>query len=281
MTAPELVVVGHFARDTVPGGWRPGGAVTYAGLAAHRLGLTVGIVTACVADEPLDTVFCDIPVHRVASPRTTIMQNEYEASGERRQVVPAVGAPITCDDIPVAWRDALVLFAPIIGEVDSRAGDCITDDIAVGLQGFLRDRHEDGAVVPRPFDVGAIPSANFVFLSEEDLAREDRDRALAELANVAPVVVVTRGAEGASIIQGAVVRDIAAFPARVVDPTGAGDVFAAGFLAALRRGCDIAGAARWGSAAAAFAIESDGVAGLADRSALEIRLAAHPEIELS
>ena len=281
MTAPELVIVGHFARDTVAGGWRPGGAVTYAGLAAHKLGIHVGVVTACADEEQLNGVFPGIPVQRVASSRTTIMQNEYGESGQRRQVVPAVGSPLACEDIPAAWRGALVLLAPIIGELPAASGSCITGDIAVGLQGFLRDRREDGTIAPREFDLSAIPPANLVFLSEDDLAADDRDRALAELSNVTPVVVVTRGPKGALVIQGSVTREIDAFPAAALDPTGAGDVFAAGFLAALLRDRDIAEAARWGAAAASFAVEGAGVSALPDREALERRLADHPGIELS
>jgi sugar/nucleoside kinase (ribokinase family) len=50
-------------------------------------------------------------------------------------------------------------------------------------------------------------------------------------------LVITRGAKGAIAVEGDERGDVSAFPvARVVDTTGAGDLFAAGFLAAWSRG---------------------------------------------
>lgn len=68
------------------------------------------------------------------------------------------------------------------------------------------------------------------------LANEDEAAVLGDgLAAAYPEVVVKRGAGGAEILGG---PSVAAAPADVVDLTGAGDAFAAGFLAAQRRGED-------------------------------------------
>ena len=52
----------------------------------------------------------------------------------------------------------------------------------------------------------------------------------AQLAREFEVVAVTMGAAGVVVAQGATVRVVPASPATAVDPTGAGDAFAAGFL---------------------------------------------------
>ena len=68
------------------------------------------------------------------------------------------------------------------------------------------------------------------------LANEDEAAVLGDaLAGAYPEVVVKRGASGASLLGG---ESVAAAPADVVDLTGAGDAFAAGFLAAQQRGED-------------------------------------------
>jgi sugar/nucleoside kinase (ribokinase family) len=73
------------------------------------------------------------------------------------------------------------------------------------------------------------------------------------------VLVLKRGSRGARVLRrGADPVEVPAQPAEPVDPTGAGDAFAAGFLAALVRGEDDAGCARAGVKAAAEAISRPG-----------------------
>jgi ribokinase len=65
--------------------------------------------------------------------------------------------------------------------------------------------------------------------------------------------------------------------ALVREAVGAGDAFDAGFLDALIRGHDAAGAARWGTATASLSLTGRGGAeGIADRAAVEARLRVVP-----
>jgi ribokinase len=83
--------------------------------------------------------------------------------------------------------------------------------------------------------------------------------------------VLTLGDEGAEL-RG---ERIPAFPASVVDTTGAGDAFTAAFAVALAEGCDDREAVRWGCAAGAHMVEHPGVIpGLPTREELERRLAS-------
>ena len=83
-------------------------------------------------------------------------------------------------------------------------------------------------------------------------------------------VVLTLGEEGARLGDEAV----PAFPATVVDSTGAGDAFNAAFAVALADGLDDRAAVRWGCAAGAHMVEHPGVVpGLPTRVQLEERLA--------
>ena len=84
-------------------------------------------------------------------------------------------------------------------------------------------------------------------------------------------VVLTLGDEGAEL-RG---ERIPAFPASVVDTTGAGDAFTAAFAVALAEGRDEHEAVRWGCAAGAHMVEHAGVVpGLPTREELERRLAS-------
>ncbi|AWN45224.1 adenosine kinase [Methylobacterium terrae] len=98
----------------------------------------------------------------------------------------------------------------------------------------------------------------------------DADTALAALRQERGLLgVVTRSEEGALVVSGDDIKPVPASPVReVVDTTGAGDLFAAGFLAGLARGLDHADCARLGAVAAAEVISHLGARPQADLKAL-------------
>jgi adenosine kinase len=84
----------------------------------------------------------------------------------------------------------------------------------------------------------------------------DFDTALAALRMDAKLGVVTRSEKGCVVIAGEKTDRVPAFPVeRVVDTTGAGDLFAAGFLFGLARNRDHLTCARLGALAAAEVIQ--------------------------
>lgn len=83
--------------------------------------------------------------------------------------------------------------------------------------------------------------------------------AIREVRKHAAMAVITRGPEGSVVVTADDVVEIAAHPvARVLDTTGAGDLFAAGFLYGLTRGRDVVECGRLGSIAAAEVISHVG-----------------------
>ncbi len=85
------------------------------------------------------------------------------------------------------------------------------------------------------------------------------DAAVAALAKRCPVVCVTHGANGSVIVANGETHKILAAPIdRLVDTTGAGDLYAAGVLYGITAGLGLAEAGRIGSIAAAEAISHVG-----------------------
>jgi len=82
------------------------------------------------------------------------------------------------------------------------------------------------------------------FMPNEDQLRQftgeaDLSRAMAAArATGATGVAVTRGADGCSVDRGDGVIDVPAIEVPVIDTTGCGDAFDAGFITALLHGCD-------------------------------------------
>lgn len=80
----------------------------------------------------------------------------------------------------------------------------------------------------------------------------DFESGLAAVRGACEAAALTRGARGSVVLAGGAVHEIAAVPVpRVVDTTGAGDLYAAGFLHVLASGGSAAAAGRAGAAAAA------------------------------
>jgi sugar/nucleoside kinase (ribokinase family) len=106
-------------------------------------------------------------------------------------------------------------------------------------------------------------TVDLLFANESELRSlyqtADFDTALDALRSDATLAVVTRSEKGCVVITREQIREVAAFPVeRIVDTTGAGDLFAAGFLFGLARGSDLAAAARIGALAAAEVIQHIG-----------------------
>jgi sugar/nucleoside kinase (ribokinase family) len=93
----------------------------------------------------------------------------------------------------------------------------------------------------------------------------DENAALAALDEEGVLGVVTRSDQGSVVVGPEGIRMVPAFPVEaVVDTTGAGDLFAAGYLAGLARGLDEVGCASLGALAAAEVISHLGARPQAD-----------------
>ena len=106
-------------------------------------------------------------------------------------------------------------------------------------------------------------TVDIVFSNEHELhslyETADFDSAVKALRADAKLAVVTRSEKGCVVVTRKEVEAVQAMPIdRVVDVTGAGDLFAAGFLTGLARGKDQRTAARLGALAAAEVIQHIG-----------------------
>ena len=106
-------------------------------------------------------------------------------------------------------------------------------------------------------------SIDILFANEVELhsltEMDDFDTAVEKIAAKVPTLVVTRGAHGAVAVQGGARAAVSAEPIdRLVDTSGAGDLFAAGFMAGPVEGRTLEQSLRMGSIAAAEIISHYG-----------------------
>ncbi len=274
---PQFVVAGHVAKDVTGDGFTIGGTATYSALTACNLGASVGVVTSASPDIPLKQYFGCAAVLNEPSPTATTFENRY-LDGRRRQRLLARGAPLSAADFPAPWRMAPVVhLGPIAQELDDSLIDLFPQSLLVVTpQGWMRAWDADGTVRYRRWkpSKSRLARVDVLVFSEEDLAEDSEARE--DLVAGARVAVITRGARGATVCWGASREDLPAFAAHEVDPTGAGDVFAAAFAVEYARTHDPLAAATFANCTASFSVERLGVAGVPTIAQVRERLAHGP-----
>jgi sugar/nucleoside kinase (ribokinase family) len=294
--SPDLVVLGNLLVDDMvfPDGRtrmaEPGGATLYAALGASLWGLRAGVASVRGDDYPdwaleaLASRGIDLAgVRPLGAPgiRTWLL---YE--GARRQVIHRLDRPSHAQvspiaaAIPGAWRGSRALhLAPMPFEVQRD----LVAELSI-LEGAFLSLDPYRLLTPDSIEEwrAVIARTDAFFLSEDEMeigSREDPRPALRSLAGGRlRFVFFKRGARGGVLYDARDDRflDWAPRAGAVQDPTGAGDAFAAGFLAGWLRGEALEPALMRGVVTASFAIEDWGAAGMLRASAAdaEARLTA-------
>jgi sugar/nucleoside kinase (ribokinase family) len=162
---------------------------------------------------------------------------------------------------PERPRQAMLRAAAIAHDAGRTVAFTLSESLCIpGRREGVRSMIDDGTV-------------DILFGNEDEIRHltggGDLDACIAELAGSVAALVVTKGADGALAVEGGRRVEVAAAPvAKIVDTTGAGDLFAAGFLAARCRGRDLAGCLEAGSKCAAEVISHFGARPEADLKTL-------------
>lgn len=152
---------------------------------------------------------------------------------------------------PKSAKEAFVKAATIAHQANRRVALTLSDSFCVDrYRGEFLDLMRNGTV-------------DLVFANEAELRSlyqtSDFEAALKQLRSDIGLAAVTRSEKGCVVASKDGVTAVPAFPVKkIVDTTGAGDLFAAGFLFGLSRGVGHESAARLGALAAAEVIQHIG-----------------------
>jgi sugar/nucleoside kinase (ribokinase family) len=246
-----LAIVGNLSRDLVGGGPpRVGGAPFYAARALRVLGRPAVVATKCATvDRPElvpALVALGVPVRSCGGESTATFAYEYDGD-VRRMRVEALGDPWTEEDAR-GWVSEALGRAEWV-HVGALARSDFPSGTLAALAGRGRTLSFDGQGLVRPartgtleldadFERDVLEHVSILKLAEEEaelLAPGLDEEALRALG--VPEVVVTLGSRGAAVLAGGRLERIAARPvADGIDPTGAGDAFAAASLPARSEG---------------------------------------------
>lgn len=283
---PFVLVAGAASRDITsqdPRGWRLGGAVTYGSLTLARLGLRVGAVVgvdaeASTARELQAIEAAGAVVIRIPLASGPVFEITETAAG-RTIICRSISDPISGFSIPRAWlwEGTPAFLGPVAGELGPDWASVGGGELAIGWQGLLRDlRVGEEVRAAAPIANPLLAVATLVGLSREDVAPDAPLAALAALLAPGITLVRTDGGLGGEVMQAAEHAAHAwRYPAvpsdKVVDPTGAGDVFLAAMLGA-RVDPSLGPDVLVGAAAASLAVEGLGVDGVPNRAAVLERM---------
>jgi sugar/nucleoside kinase (ribokinase family) len=280
----DYLVVGHVCIDLFGKKRVLGGSATYAAITAKRLGQRVGVLTSAdfepgivdtlVGLEHLRTASADIRVARLPSAATTTFVNVYESDHRRQQIGP-IAEILRAEHVLPEWRDApTVHLAPIAMEVALDLVPAFPSALlGVTPQGWMRGWDEQGMIHAVAWEAAdfVLDRADVVIFSEEDVPDP---AVIPRYAEQAKLLIITEHRHGAAVYERGKDpwRSPAFRPTRVFDPTGAGDVFAAGFLTRYARTGDARASADYANCVASFVLEKRGWEGIPTADQVEERL---------
>ncbi len=257
---PGGPVAGHEVR-VGPYQQSPGG-IANSSIAASRLGCSVGMVTDAgddamsigslelLAEEGIDT--CHSEIHQGWQTPLTVILN-YD--GDRAMVTSETAHDGRCvmraDEAPRA-RVAITHLQPFEMGWLREAADHGT--LVLGDVGWDESGGWDLAALP---DLGSCHSFTPNLMEARNYTRAtDLPTVLERLAEYVPLPVVTLGSDGVAALDAVTgeICQVPAFPGKVVDTGGAGDVLTAAFAAALLTGWALEQRLRFASVVAGITI---------------------------
>jgi sugar/nucleoside kinase (ribokinase family) len=271
----DICTIGHITLDKVVTAqsvkYMPGGTSFYFSKALRQFDLKYMLVTALAEEESHIVAGLreeNIEVFSQNSPYTVYFENIYSANQDHReQNVLHKAAPFTVAQMP---------------EIDAKIfhlGPLLSDDIAVDLlkslaskgmvsldiQGYLRYVknkkvfYEDWADKKEALQHVSILKAN-EFEMEVVTGTSDVREGAQYLADLGvKEVIITLGSKGSLIYKDNHFFQIPAYkPAAVVDATGCGDTYMAGYLSKKVAGASVQEAGEFGAAMATLKIQSSG-----------------------
>jgi hypothetical protein len=260
----DYLVVGHLTQDLTPSGPRLGGTAAYASLTARALGLRVGILTAC--EDCLQAVELEREGIQVVGQRTdetTTFENIQTPAG-RIQYLHKLAPEINISNVPEAWRSTPVVhLGPVAREVNPNLVRAFpTALVGVTPQGWMRNWDDKGRVSygEWPESTYVLQQAGAAVISVEDVHGDER--IIEDMASAVRVLAVTEGSNGARIYWNGDLRRFRAIQQVEVEPTGAGDIFAAAFFVRLQATRDPWEAARFATNLASYSVTRIGLEGI-------------------
>jgi sugar/nucleoside kinase (ribokinase family) len=278
---PELVCVGRIVREVIhfPGeikGPVLGSPPAYCSVASSCQGTLTGIVTKIGPDMPQELLQPIIQsgvntAGILLGERSTASELIYDSQGNKEIRYPSMSDPLRPIDVPPSFQGCGLIYVcpmdedvlvPDLGNIASYGRLSAVDLGGYGGVHMSKARRRD---FPSLIELACEVSTHFDIAkaSDEDAISifgwDDPEAAAKKLLDCGPkAVVITLGKKGAFIHTANLSCLVPPVPGKVMDTTGGGDTFMAGFLSEYLRSGDPLLSTQWGCATASCVIEQSG-----------------------
>ena len=276
----EILCIGHITHDRIVTPAMPdgvdcaGGTAYYVAWAMHHLpkDVSFGVITA-VGNELNAEIEklrqAGIDISNLGSPASVFFENKYEENmNNRRQRVLSKAMPFTIDQLKDAEAEVFHLgtllvddFAPEVVEYLATKGR-----VCIDVQGYLREvRDQKVYAVDWRDKLRVLKCTDILKVNEHEIdvltdGEKDLHRAARRISSWGVrEVLITLGSYGSVIYADDRFYEIPGYrPKKVVDATGCGDTYAAGYLYARALGADCDEAGRLAAAMCTLKLEHTG-----------------------
>ncbi|QDH13697.1 adenosine kinase [Formicincola oecophyllae] len=248
-----------------------GGSVANSAVVAARLGAKAAFIGKVARDEGGHVFTHDLKAQHVDFVGRAARHDHGEGTGRcmvmvtpdgQRTMFTYLGISVRFDenDIPpetvadsgIVYLEGYLFDDPQAQKAFHRAAELAHEhgrQVALTLSdSFCIERHR------KAFQDFIRTGVDVLFANDDEIKAlyqvADLDDALARLAKDVAIGAVTRGQQGAVVVEGSQRFDVPTTPVKAVDTTGAGDAFAGGFLAAFVQGKALEACADLGNRAA-------------------------------
>lgn len=272
----DYLCVGHVCMDMMQSGFVLGGSAGYCSLYAKNLGYSSGVFTSFGGEYEFKDILEGLDYKKVVlSERSTIFENRYVGE-KRKQILHSIAADILLNAHISKEETKILHLCPLADEL--KLGPEFSSDsfVCMTIQGWLRDRNALREVVYKEMNFEMLRHANVVILSDEDIP--DLDNKLDTLRDVSKLLIITNGSKGARCFFDDQEIFVPAFPAKLIDPTGAGDIFATGFCLNFIKSQDIHSSIVAGHCLASLCVEREGVESIPTMQDWKQRIVAYNQL---
>lgn len=271
----SVCVIGHVTRDVIRINGcvkhLPGGTAYYFPLALKSLGLDVCVVTKIGPNDRYllnDLYGNNIPIFLTTNEKTTAFENSYVNGLEFRvQRVKSASSPFTIEEIPDI-SPTLFHVGPLInGDIPLDVLSFLSkkSKISLDVQGYVRSVEHD-RVKTDDWHEKKEGLAYVDILKADDIeakvlsGEEDIKRAAKKLSAFGPKeVIITAGSKGSLIYSEGKSYMFPSFShGNIVDPTGCGDTYMAGYINMRLRGHTIDESGRFSAGISSLKLQNHG-----------------------